>query len=104
MRRELKTLPKIEGTLSRRPLLTEKHMGFKKLKRSLAHKKNHPSNPGAVAAFIGRQKYGKKKFQSMAAKGKAACYDESRNAINELGALSESLVGLKNTVLSNLKK
>lgn len=27
-------------------------------------------NPGAVAAAIGRKKYGKKKFQSLAAKGK----------------------------------
>lgn len=27
-------------------------------------------DPGAVAAAIGRKKYGKKKFQSLAAKGK----------------------------------
>lgn len=27
-------------------------------------------NPGAVAAFIGRKKYGKKRFQQMAAAGK----------------------------------
>ena len=28
------------------------------------------SDPGAVAAAVGRKKYGKKKFQAMAAKGK----------------------------------
>jgi len=27
-------------------------------------------NPGALAAYIGRKKYGKAKFQSLAAKGK----------------------------------
>lgn len=42
---------------------------FKKLKASIA-KKGKVRDPGAVAAAIGRKKYGKKKFQSMAAKGK----------------------------------
>lgn len=32
--------------------------------------KGKVSNPGAVAAAIGRKKYGKAKFQKMAAKGK----------------------------------
>jgi hypothetical protein len=40
---------------------------FAKLKRKL---KGKVKNPGAVAAAIGRKKYGKKKFQSMAAKGR----------------------------------
>jgi len=39
---------------------------FKKLKASIKGARD----PGAVAASIGRKKYGKKKFQSMAAKGK----------------------------------
>jgi len=47
----------------------EKYMGFEKLKRSLAHKKG-VKNPAAVAAAIGRKKYGKAKFQHMAAAGK----------------------------------
>lgn len=33
--------------------------------------KGKVSNPGAVAAAIGRKKYGKKKFQSLAKKGKS---------------------------------
>src|SRR5579859_4575527 len=53
-----------ESAFTRGELLTEKHMGFKKLKASLAHKKHHPKNPGAVAAVIGREKYGKAKFQA----------------------------------------
>lgn len=41
---------------------------FAALKNKLSHNpKIH--NPGAVAASIGREKYGKKKFQSLAAHG-----------------------------------
>ena len=40
---------------------------FAALEKSLSGK---VSNPGAVAASIGRKKYGKAKFQSLAAKGK----------------------------------
>lgn len=43
--------------------------GFKKLKGELAHKKG-VSDPGALAAAIGRKKYGKGKFQHAAAEGK----------------------------------
>lgn len=48
--------------------LEEKYMGFSKLKKSLAAK--GAKSPGALAAWIGRKKYGKGKFQSAAAKGK----------------------------------
>ena len=41
---------------------------FKKLKRDLA--KKGVKDPGALAAWIGRKKYGKAKFQQMAAKGR----------------------------------
>lgn len=41
---------------------------FAKLKSELASK--GASNPGALAAVIGRKKYGKKKMASWAAKGK----------------------------------
>jgi len=44
-------------------------IGFKKLKAQLAKKKGI-KNPGAVAAWIGRKKYGKAKFQKMAARGR----------------------------------
>jgi hypothetical protein len=40
---------------------------FAKLKRKLRGKVR---NPGAVAAKIGRKKYGKKRFQKMAAAGR----------------------------------
>jgi len=41
---------------------------FAKLKGKLAHKGIR--NPGALAAKIGREKYGKKKFAQMGAKGR----------------------------------
>ncbi len=44
------------------------YVGFDKLKSKLAGK--GVNNPGAVAASIGRKKYGKAQFQSAAAKGK----------------------------------
>ena len=42
---------------------------FKNLVHSLESKGN-VSNPAAVAAKIGREKYGKKRFQKLAAKGR----------------------------------
>jgi len=42
------------------------YMGFNKLKSSLTGK---VKDPGAVAASIGRKKYGKEKFQKAAARG-----------------------------------
>jgi len=45
------------------------YVGFSKLKSRIAAKGN-VKDPGAVAAAIGRKKYGKGKFQSYAAKGK----------------------------------
>lgn len=44
------------------------YVGFAKLKGELAHKPG-VKNPGAVAASIGRKKYGKAKFQKAAASG-----------------------------------
>ena len=41
---------------------------FQKLKKELG--KKGVKDPGALAASIGRKKYGKEKFQQMAAKGK----------------------------------
>ena len=45
-------------------------MGFDKLKAKIAAK-GGVSNPAAVAASKGREKYGKKKFQKAAAEGKS---------------------------------
>jgi hypothetical protein len=43
------------------------YIGFKALEEKLSGK---VSNPGAVAASIGRKKYGAKKFQKAAAAGR----------------------------------
>jgi len=50
--------------------LDEKYMGFKAV--MAAAKKGGARDPAAVAAAIGRKKYGKEKFQAMAAAGKKA--------------------------------
>jgi len=47
----------------------EKHLGFKKLKGKLAHKKG-VKNAGALAASIGRKKYGAKGMAKKAAAGR----------------------------------
>ena len=44
---------------------------FKALKTAVA-KRGKVKNPGAVAAWIGRKKYGKSAFQKMAAAGRKA--------------------------------
>ena len=49
--------------------LDEKYMGFSKLEKEIA-KRGDVRDPGAVAASIGRKKYGKEKFQKAAAAGK----------------------------------
>ena len=41
---------------------------FKSLKKKLAAQ--GATDPGALAAYIGRKRYGKKKFQKLAAQGK----------------------------------
>ena len=41
---------------------------FKKLKRNLA--KKGAKTPGALASWIGRKKFGKKKFQKLAIRGR----------------------------------
>jgi len=45
---------------------------FAALKKTLGSRrgKKKVSNPGALAAWIGRKKYGNKKFQAMSAKGR----------------------------------
>ncbi len=44
------------------------YVGFKKLTTQLESKGAY--NPKALAAYIGRKKYGKEKFQEMSAAGK----------------------------------
>ena len=46
------------------------YVGFKNLKSKLQKSGKSAKAAGAIAATIGRNKYGKKKFQTAAAKGK----------------------------------
>ena len=60
------------GRLRREPRKEENmaYLGFDKLKGQLAGKKG-VTDPGALAASIGKKKYGAKKFQKAAAKGQS---------------------------------
>jgi hypothetical protein len=64
---EQATMNKI--ALAKEEQVNEKYMGFEKLEKSIA-KRGDVRDPGAVAAAIGRKKYGKAKFQKAAAAGK----------------------------------
>lgn len=57
----------LEGVSKVEQTLAEKYMGFKKLEKSFG---SDIENPAALAANIGRKKYGKAKFQKAAAAGK----------------------------------
>jgi hypothetical protein len=59
----------LTGVKTTEQVLAEKYMGFKKLEKSIAAK-GDVKDAGAVAAAIGREKYGKKAFQKAAAAGK----------------------------------
>jgi hypothetical protein len=59
----------------------EKHIGFKKLKGELAHQKG-VHNAGALAAYIGRKKYGKKGFAKLA-----------HEEVEQVDELSKGLLG-----------
>ena len=54
--------------MAQRGNLEEEYMGFEKVKKAAAA--GGAKNPAAVAAAIGRKKYGKEKFQKAAAAGK----------------------------------
>jgi hypothetical protein len=77
-------------------VLKEKHIGFDKLKRSLAHKKG-VKNPGAVAAAIGRKKYGAKAMSKAAHTGHSLGED-ALTFLEEANALYEKHIGFKNLV------
>lgn len=55
--------------------LDEKYVGFEKLEKEIA-KRPGVRDPGAVAASIGRKKYGKERFQKAAAAGRKLGEDE----------------------------
>jgi len=65
--------------------IEEKYMGFKAV--MAAAKKGGARNPAAVAASIGRKKYGKEKFQAMAAAGKKAANEEVEQVTEAEGSV-----------------
>ena len=75
VKEDVKTEPTYENVEPRGSImeavknLEEKYMGFKKTVAAIA-KGGSAEDPEAVAAAIGRKKYGKKKFQKAAAAGK----------------------------------
>jgi hypothetical protein len=58
----------LEFTVAELDAIAEAYMGFDKTTKALANK--GAKNPQALAAYIGRKKYGKEKFQAAAAAGK----------------------------------
>lgn len=58
----------LEFTAEELDAIAEAYMGFEKTTKALASK--GAKNPKALAAWIGRKKYGKEKFQAAAAAGK----------------------------------
>jgi len=78
--------------------LEKKYVGFDKLKGKL---KGKVSNPGAVAAAIGRKKYGKKKFDKDAAKGKKM---KNEKPIAKSIALLSQLAATTHAVAEELTK
>lgn len=58
----------LEFTEAELDAIAEAYMGFTKTTKALASK--GAKNPEALAAYIGRKKYGKEKFQAAAAAGK----------------------------------
>jgi len=59
------------GSMAKSSSLKKKHVGFKAVEA-----KHGASDPAAVAAAVGRKKYGKKEFQAMAAAGKKKLHKE----------------------------
>ena len=66
--------------------MNEKYMGFKAVEKAVAAK--GARNPAAVAAYIGRKKYGKEKFQAMAAAGKKKANEETEVVTEAEGTLA----------------
>lgn len=80
-------------------MMGESHEGFAAVEKSVA-KNPKVKDPGAVAASIGRKKYGKEKFQKMAAAGKK---EESCN-MEESRDLKESRFEISYTLKNGEKK
>ncbi len=101
----LGTLYETADTLGEFEALVEKYIGFEKLSKKL-EKRGDVKDPKAVAAAIGRKKYGKEKFQKAAAAGKKL-KNEAREVVNvqvenltmdELGQFLDEMVNVSTSV------
>jgi hypothetical protein len=79
----------LEGVNSVEARLNEKYMGFKKTVGALK-KQGGVDNPEALAASIGRKKYGKAAFQKAAAAGKKMGEGDMEEGNEFLGALAQA--------------
>lgn len=70
-----------DGVYEEAETVDEKYVGFQKTKQALAAK--GAKDPAALAAWIGRKKYGKKKFQAAAAAGKKLGESHVHNNVTE---------------------
>lgn len=87
-----------EGVNSVETTLTEKYMGFKKLEKSIAAK-GDVRDPAAVAASIGRKKYGQKAMTAKAVAGKKKANEETTDEVAPPGAKAERMVkGIKKSL------
>jgi hypothetical protein len=77
-------------------IVDEKYMGFKKLEASIAAR-GGVRDPGAVAASIGRKKYGKEKFQ------KAAATDHKMNEATAMTKRGYDETEIRNRIAKNTK-
>lgn len=70
---------------------------FKKLEKKLGSKVD---NPGAVAASIGRKKYGKKKFQQLASAGKRKKSKTQKESVNYIrSVIREEIENIFNNLI-----
>lgn len=77
----------LESTMSE--VIKEKYMGFNKTEKAIAKNPN-VKDPGAVAASIGRKKYGKAAFQKAAAAGKKMGESEMEEGNEFSGELAKA--------------
>jgi|TARA_R100001163_G_scaffold35096_1_gene27018 hypothetical protein len=67
------------------------YLGFDKLQKKLEAQGNSPKAAGAIAASIGRKKYGKKKFNKAAAEGKSLRGAAAKRVKKKMGSSKQNV-------------
>jgi len=83
--------------------VADEHEGFAKLERSLAHRKG-VSNPDALAAAIGRKKYGAKGMAAKAAAGRAKDYKGQENGYAPITGDKIVGAGIISSIMNGIAK